>query len=190
MKFVSSRPWAAGLAAAALVLLAGCSSGPADKALLGTQKNVDLARYVGLWYEQARLPNRFQDQCVGDVQAMYELMEQGLRVTNRCRTASGQFDEAKAFGRLAPDAEDPARLQVRFAPQWMSWLPWVWGDYWILRVDGDYDYALVGTPDREYLWVLSRKPQADEARIQSLLDYAASQGFDIAKVRRTPQSPG
>lgn len=189
MALLASCFRALGLAVVVSVGTAACSSGPSSAPQLGTQKNVDLARYAGLWYEQARLPNRFQKQCVGDVQARYEVVEQGLLVTNSCRTASGQREQAQAQGRLNPDVEDPARLQVRFAPAWTSWLPWVWGDYWILRIDGDYDYALVGTPDREYLWVLSRTPRPEDARVQSLLDYAASQGFDTSKVKRTVQSP-
>ena len=77
------------------------------------------------------------------------------------------------------------RLEVRFAPAWLSWLPAVWGDYWILKLDRDYEVALVGTPDRDYLWVLSRNPVLDEAALQVELDYARSLGFDVDKVVRT-----
>ncbi|HRL22515.1 lipocalin family protein [Alcaligenes sp. SDU_A2] len=189
MHAYSFRPWLAGLASTFVLMLAGCSNEFSGAPPLGTQKNVDLARYAGVWYEQARLPNRFQKQCVDNVQARYQLQGQGLLVVNSCRNAAGQTEQAQAQGRLNPDTNDPARLQVRFAPQWLSGLPWVWADYWILRIDGDYDYALVGTPDRDYLWVLSRMPQADEARVQALLDYAAAQRFDVSNMIRTRQLP-
>ena len=80
---------------------------------------------------------------------------------------------------------DPSKLEVRFAPEWISWLPLVWGDYWILRLEGDYQYSLVGTPDRDYLWVLSRKPQADPRVVDALLDYAGTLGFPVGQVTRS-----
>jgi hypothetical protein len=80
---------------------------------------------------------------------------------------------------VVPVAGQPGagRLEVRFAPAWLSWLPMVWGDYWILKLDRDYQVALVGTPDREYLWVLSRAPRLDDAALQAELDYAAQPGL-------------
>ena len=89
--------------------------------------------------------------------------------------------------RVVPVAGQPGagRLEVRFAPSWLAWLPVVWGDYWILKLDRDYQVALVGTPNREYLWVLSRAPCLDDATLQAELDYAGSLGFDIDKVERT-----
>jgi apolipoprotein D and lipocalin family protein len=74
---------------------------------------------------------------------------------------------------------------VRFAPDWLSWLPMVWGDYWILKLDRDYEVALVGTPDRDFLWVLSRAPRLDEDRLAVELDYARTLGFDVDRVVRT-----
>jgi len=162
--------------------LAGCAASRPD---LPTEKNVDLARYVGTWYEQARLPNRFQQICAGDVQADYTLEAGGtIRVVNRCRTRDGQFTVAEGEARLSAAASppDPARLQVRFAPAWLSWLPMVWGDYWIVKLEGDYQYSLVGTPDRKYLWVLSREKKADARVVASLLETAKSLGFDVGQV--------
>jgi apolipoprotein D and lipocalin family protein len=96
---------------------------------------------------------------------------------------------AKAEGRLSKvaDPRDPAKLEVRFAPKWTSWLPMVWGDSWILKLQGDYQYSLVGTPDRKYLWVLSRNKQADKAVVTELLDYAKTLDFPVDKVVVTPE---
>ena len=169
------------------VTLAACATSQAD---LATQKDVDLNQYMGTWYEQARLPNSFQRECVGDVQANYVMAaDKTITVTNRCQGSDGQVKEAVGPGRLASSVNpaDPAVLEVRFAPKWLSWLPMVWGDYWIMKLEGDYQYSLVGTPDRKYLWVLSRDKQADPKTVSQLLDYAASQGFAVQKVIPTNQ---
>ncbi|NYT77679.1 lipocalin family protein [Alcaligenaceae bacterium] len=167
-----------------IVTLAGCATPHAN---LTTEKDVDLNKYAGTWYEQARLPNRFQKQCVSDVQADYVLRpDNTLLVTNQCRTSDGSTEVAQGEGRLstAANPRDPAILQVRFAPAWTSWLPFVWGDYWILKLRDDYHYSLVGTPDRKYLWVLSRNKQADKDIVTELLNYAKSLGFPAEQVVR------
>ena len=168
-------------------VLAGCA---APKANLPTQADVDLARYAGTWYEQARLPNRFQEDCAGDVQAHYSLKpDNTISVTNQCRTQDGRTKVAEGEGRLSKSstAPDPAKLQVRFAPKWTSWLPMVWGDYWIIKLQGDYEYSLVGTPDRKYLWVLSREKRADSSELDQLLNYARSLRFPVDQVVRTAE---
>src|SRR5690606_26949695 len=122
------------------LLVAGCATAPDS---LPTQSGVDLKQYEGTWYEQARLPNRFQKDCVGDVQADYALQPDGsISVTNQCRISDGSMKVANGEGRLAGsgDQTDPARLEVRFAPKWTSWLPMVWGDYWIIKLQGDYEH--------------------------------------------------
>lgn len=167
--------------------------GPADgaplmRAPLQVVAPVDLKRYAGLWHEQARLPNRFQNDCTGPVTAEYALQHDGtIEVRNRCVRANGSFDEAVGSARVVPVAGQPGagRLEVRFAPEWLSWLPAVWGDYWILKLDREYQVALIGTPNRKYLWVLSRAPRLDEAVLQAELDYARTLGFDVDKVELT-----
>lgn len=147
-------------------------------------------KYVGTWYEQARLPNSFQKDCTGEVRADYVLQAGNtIGVTNQCRTLDGSTKVANAQGRLskAVSPPDPAKLEVRFAPKWTSWLPMVWGDYWIIKLEGDYQYSLVGTPDRKYLWVLSRDQQADKATVNTLLDYAGTLGFPITEVKKTDE---
>lgn len=163
-------------------VLAGCATSPAS---LPTQTGVELKKYVGTWYEQSRLPNRFQTDCVSDVQADYVLNADGtLGVTNQCKMANGEIKRATAEGRLDSSVQppDPAKLEVRFAPAWTSWLPGVWGNYWIIKLEGDYQYSLVGTPDREYLWVLSRDKKADPVKVDALLTHARTLGFDVDKM--------
>jgi apolipoprotein D and lipocalin family protein len=151
-----------------------------------TVPHVDLARYAGQWYEVARFPNRFQDQCAGDVVVFYALRQDGrIDVTNTCRTTDGSRDEATGIARVVSDDGSNARLKVRFAPAFLTWLPMVWGDYWILALADDYSYAIVGDPGRKYLWFLSRTPVISDALYESLREKAAAQGFDTTRLQRT-----
>lgn len=175
----------------ASVLLA-CSAvaqepGEADAALPNVPvSSVDLERYAGTWYEQARLPQRFQEKCVGDVTAQYALNDDGtIAVTNRCRTEDGSFDETSGVARRVEGST--SMLEVRFAPAWMSWLPMVWGDYWIVELDPEYRWVLVGAPDQDYLWILSREPQLEEAMVDQLLERAEARGYPVQEVIRTRQ---
>jgi apolipoprotein D and lipocalin family protein len=154
-----------------------------------TQDWVDLARYAGRWYEIARLPNRFQDQCAGDVVATYTLRPDGrVTVVNECRKKDGRTTRAEGIARLADEKGPASRLKVRFAPAALSFLPFVWGDYWILELDHDYRHAAVGDPARKYLWILSRSPKMDAATYDSLAAAAGRLGFDTARLVATPQS--
>jgi apolipoprotein D and lipocalin family protein len=92
---------------------------------------------------------------------------------------------AEGRARVADKAGPTSRLKVRFAPAFLSWLPMVWGDYWVLDLTDDYGAALVGTPDREYLWVLSRTPALADSTWRRLLATAAGQGFDVARLVRS-----
>jgi apolipoprotein D and lipocalin family protein len=149
--------------------------------------NVDLARYAGRWHEVARFPNRFQAKCAAETTADYELLPNGqVRVVNACRRADGGTSRAEGRARLARRDGPSSMLKVRFAPQFLSFLPMVWGDYWILDVTADYQAALVGAPNREYLWILSRTPQLDEATYQRMVAAAATQGFDVARLVKSP----
>jgi apolipoprotein D and lipocalin family protein len=150
-----------------------------------TVDTVDLARYAGEWFEVARLPNQFQRECVGDVRARYSRRPDGrLDVINSCRTEDGETTEARGVARVA-DEETSAKLEVRFAPAVLSFLPFVWGDYWILGLADDYAWAVVGSPDRKYLWILSRTPALDDRAFERALDVASDNGFDVARLIRT-----
>ena len=156
---------------------------------LPTQDWVDLARYAGRWYEIARLPNRFQDQCAGDVAATYTLRPDGrVTVVNECRRRDGRTARAEGVARRAGEEGPASRLKVRFAPAFLSFLTFVWGDYWIVELDRDYRHAVVGDPARKYLWILSRSPEMDAATYESLAATAGRLGFDTARLVPTPQS--
>ena len=168
----------------ALAILAGCANSSTDDNApepLQTMQ-VDLQRYQGTWYELARLPMYFQRGCLQS-QAQYELDEQGqIDVTNRCLKADGQWKEATA--KAWPQVEGRTdKLWVRF-DNWFSRLApgLTKGHYWVIYHDPDYRYALVGNPDREYLWLLSRTPEVDASTREQLLQIARDQGFDIDKL--------
>ena len=161
---------------------AGAQDAPSPVAAI---PSLDLQRYAGLWHEIARLPNWFQRRCVADVTANYELVDGGIKVVNECRAADSSRVRAEGEARLA-DRDGPAsKLRVRFAPSFLSFLPFVWGDYWVLDLTDDYSAALVGTPDRRYLWILARQPTLDTATYTRLVDTAAREGFDVARLVRS-----
>lgn len=159
---------------------------PADTGPLQTVERVNWVRYMGTWHEVAKYPNRFQRQCMADTTASYSLQPDGtVQVRNRCRRADGRMDEALGVARRI-GADDSPRAQVRFAPSWLSWLPLVWGDYWVVALDAGYQWAVVSEPGREYLWVLARTPTlAPEVMIQidALLRH---HGFDLNRLERNP----
>jgi lipocalin/uncharacterized protein YbbK (DUF523 family)/ligand-binding SRPBCC domain-containing protein len=148
---------------------------------------VDLDRYAGDWFEIARFPNRFQLQCVGDVRATYARRPDGrVDVVNRCRTGEGET-EARGAARIV-DERTFAKLKVRFAPAWLSWLPMVWGDYWIVGLAPDYSWAVVGDPGRDYLWILARAPHLDDASLAVARAAARDNGFDLTRLVPTSQA--
>lgn len=150
--------------------------------------SVDLSRYTGKWYEIARLPNKFQQDCRGEVTATYSLVREGrLKVVNECRKGR-RVGRAEGEARLRAKDGPNSKLKVRFAPSWLSWLPFVWGDYWIIELAPDYSYSVVGTPDRKYLWVLSRTAEMEAGTYQRVIEKAAAEGFDVSKLTKTRQS--
>jgi apolipoprotein D and lipocalin family protein len=147
--------------------------------------NVDYQRYAGTWYEIARLPNRFERSCATDVTATYVLRNDGrITVSNRCLTADGRLQEATGVARRV-DGQPRSVLQVRFAPALLSVLPFVWGDYQIIALGPDYDYALVGAPSRSYLWILARQPVLRPDLYAQIADHARMQGFDVSRLVKT-----
>lgn len=147
--------------------------------------SLDVPRYMGRWYEIGKFPNRFQRKCVSDTSAEYRLLENGtVRVLNRCREAGGKFDEAIGVARQVGGPAS-AKLEVRFAPAWLSFLSAVWGDYWVIDLDPDYQLAAVSEPKREYLWILARTPKVDPERYRALLQRLQAMGLDTAKLEVT-----
>jgi apolipoprotein D and lipocalin family protein len=154
---------------------------------LTTIASLDVPRYMGTWYEIAKYPNRFQKKCVADTRADYQLQSNGrVQVTNRCRMESGEMNEAVGEARQIGPSTSP-KLQVRFAPSWLSLLPFVWGNYWVVDLDEGYQLVAVSESKREYLWVLSRTPKVDPIQYDALLKRLRVQEFDLSKLELTKQ---
>jgi apolipoprotein D and lipocalin family protein len=170
------------------LLMAAAGRAFATPDALQTIPALDVPRYLGTWYEIARYPNRFQKQCVADVQAQYSALPEGrIEVRNRCRKADGEMDEAIGVAKQVGDARSP-KLKVRFAPAWLSFIPAVWGDYWVVDLDEGYQLAAVSEPQREYLWILSRTPQVDAQAYHALLHRLTRHGLDIKRLVPTSQT--
>ena len=176
------RTIAAGLAA--LAALSACSRAVMTRVPRGIEPvaGFEAPRYMGRWYEIARYPNRFQRQCVGEASADYRQQpDDSLAVINRCRLADGRLDEAVGEARQLGGPASP-RLRVRFAPAWLSFLPLVWGDYWVVALDADYRWAAVGEPSRRFLWVLARTPTLDAPTLAEVHRQLRAKGFDPARL--------
>ena len=164
---------------------------------LQTVASVDLKRFQGRWYQIAYYPNVFQKQCVGNTTADYRLLMTGhVEVTNQCSTADGSVSKVVGAARVKPPkffgvpvakGTDTAKLEVRFAPSFLAWLNAVWAPYWVIQLADDYRYAVVGEPNREFLWILSRTPTLapqDRAAITARLQ---QQSYDPSKLQEEPQ---
>jgi apolipoprotein D and lipocalin family protein len=148
----------------------------AQKNLPQTVQKVDLNKYAGLWYEIAKIPNRFQKHCVSGTTAEYRLKDDGkIEVINSCIDEDGQIDKADGIARIV-DSKSNAKLEVSFFSI-LGWRPF-WGDYWIIGLDEDYKWVVVGTPDRKYGWVLSRTPQLDQETMNLVYQILIDQGYD------------
>jgi apolipoprotein D and lipocalin family protein len=158
----------------------------ADARPLKPIASLDVERYMGRWYEIAKFPNHFQKKCVADTQAEYRLVSgAGVQVVNRCRMANGQISQASAVAKQMGGTDSP-RLKVRFAPAWLSFIPAVWGDYWVVDIDEAYQLVAVSEPEREYLWILSRSQKVAPAPYQALLQRLQHIGFDTGRLESTP----
>jgi len=147
---------------------------------------LDLARYAGTWHEIARYPNWFQRNCAGDVTATYTLRDDGMvGVLNACRKTDGETIRAEGVARRPDAVRAPAKLEVRFAPDWLAWLPLVWADYWVVDLAPDYSHVLVGEPTREYFWILARASRLDDPTYARLLERAKALGYDPARLVRS-----
>jgi len=169
-----------------LCLLAGAAQAapreaPKEQAQLRTVAHVDLERYAGTWYEIASYPQRFQKGCTATT-AVYTLRKDGMiQVVNRCHRDSLDGRETIARGRArVVDRASNAKLKVTFF--WPFW-----GDYWIIDLDPEYRYAVVGHPSRNYLWILSRARTMDPLVYSGILEHLTAQGYDIARLRVTLQ---
>lgn len=143
---------------------------------VSTVSAVSLERYAGLWYEIAKIPNRFQKKCARGTSAEYTLREDGrIAVVNRCTTEEGSSSEAKGVAKVV-DAATRAKLKVSFV-SFLGWRPF-WGDYWVIGLDEDYRWAVIGTPDRKYGWILARTPTLDADTMAKAFEIVERNGYD------------
>lgn len=164
----------------AAMLMAGCGG---DKQPLYTVDEFDIEKYEGFWYEIAKLPNRFEDGLT-DVIAYYQVIgDNKVEVINQGLDTNNGGEEKVAEGIAI--IKGPGKLKVSFFRPF-------YGDYYVMKVDqcaqgfeGQYDWALVGTPDRKYLWFLSRRHEMDEGLFNYLVEYAEEEGFDTSKIEKT-----
>jgi apolipoprotein D and lipocalin family protein len=148
---------------------------------LQTVTQVVLSRYLGRWYEIARYPNRFEKKCDRDVFATYGLRDDGrISVLNTCVKPDGSHGEAKGWAKIS-DPSTNAKLKVTF------FYPF-FGNYWVLELGEDYEYAVIGEPSRKYLWILSRTPQMSEETYHAITENLAAKGYDAAKLERVKQT--
>lgn len=139
---------------------------------------IDIQRYAGQWHEIAHLPMFFQRKCVDTITATYTLQLDGtIQVHNACRTKDGSMDASDGVAKTAPGK--PAALKVRFAPAWLSWLPLVWADYWVVDLDPDYQWAVVGGPSRKYMWVLSRRPSMNRSLFEQIRERGRQRRYPV-----------
>lgn len=156
-------------------LLAGCAEEP-----LEVVSGVELQRFQGKWYEIAKLPRAIQSDCRGTT-AFYTERAGGLDIVNECHLGglAGELKSITARGEV-PDPSVPAKLSVDFGG--------IFGDYWIIDLGEKYEFAVVGHPTRDYLWILSRTPTLDEATLTGILERAKAKGFDTGRLEYTEQA--
>lgn len=164
--------------------LAGCATTTTERRSLPelkTEPNVELSRYLGTWFEIASFPQRFQKGCTATT-ATYSLRSDGdLDVLNRCRLQTLDGPEKVAKGHaVVVDEQTNAKLKVTFFKPF-------WGAYWIVEVGPQYEYAVVGHPGREYLWILSRSSTMDEATYDGIVQRLREQGYETARLQKTLQ---
>ena len=168
----------------ALAIAAGCETSTTERLglpPLQTVTQVELSRYLGIWYEIASFPQSFQRGCTAST-ATYTLRADGdIDVLNRCRKGAIDGEEKSALGRARVlDRATNAKLEVSFFRPF-------WGDYWIIDLADDYTYAVVGHPGRDYLWILARSPTMAEPTFQGILTRLQAQGYETSRLVRTPQ---
>jgi apolipoprotein D and lipocalin family protein len=140
--------------------------------------HVAIDRYLGLWHEIARLPNKHQIDCVKS-EAEYRRDDDGkIRIRNFCVKNDGTTKEVMGLLRLTNTEE--ARFRVNFVPGWLRFFGIGWGNYWILDLEENYRYAVVSEPKREFLWIVSRSPHMDQATLDLLLTRIKAWGFDTS----------
>lgn len=158
-----------------------------DKVLpqLITVNQVDLNKYTGLWYEIAKIPNLFQDHCAYGTTAEYKLLDNGrIEVINKCYEKDGEADVADGVANVV-DKKTNAKLEVSFFS--IFGIRPFWGDYWVIGLDDNYKWAVVGTPNRKYGWILSRTPTLPEDTMQQIFSLLKDQYYNPDAFEMTEQ---
>lgn len=144
-------------------------------------QKVDLDRYLGKWFEIARLPFSRQEGCFGTTATYSKRPDGRIKVLNECHDKAfvGELRSAEGIAQVV-DPSTNAKLEVSFFRPF-------WGDYWILALDENYQHVLIGQPSREYLWILSRTPKLSPETLESLKSVAVARGYDLTLLETTPQ---
>lgn len=156
---------------------------------VATVAYVDLPRYAGKWFEIASIPQFFQRKCASDTSAEYKLQPNGkVSVLNSCKTSTGRMIKAQGQAKVV-DSQTNAKLKVTFV-KLFKWIYSFGGKYWVLDLDEDYSYALIGDPTRKYSWILSRTPSLDQEKLQQVINKLKDNGYDPCLLRMTVQTGG
>ncbi|XP_022134681.1 temperature-induced lipocalin-1 [Momordica charantia] len=151
-------------------------------------KGLDLGRYMGRWYEIASIPSRFQPKNGVNTRATYALREDGVVNVVNETWSDGKRNSIEGVAYKAAPSSEEAKFKVKFyVPPFLPIIPVV-GNYWVLYIDDEYQYALVGEPSRNNLWILCRQTHVDEEKYKQLLEKAKEEGYDVSKLHKTPQS--
>jgi len=149
-------------------------------------ESVDLKRYMGTWYEIAKIPNRFQKNCIGNTTADYTLLNNGeVQVINTCLQEKGVSQTAKGIARVS-DKETNAKLKVSFFS--ILGIHFFWGNYWILYIDDKYENVVVGEPERKYGWILSRKTDLTSKELEPIYKILTDNGYNPEDFEPTQQN--
>ena len=150
-----------------------------------TVQSVNLEKYIGTWYEIAKIPNRFQSDCAKNTTATYSRNVDGtIKVVNRCIEEDGEIDEAEGVARIVDDITN-AKLEVSFV-SFLGWRPF-WGDYWIIGLEANYQWVIVGHPERKYGWILSRTKSISEETQKEIFSILTEQGYNINDFKKSIQ---
>ena len=174
-----------------LALLIAC--GVATLALAADVKPVekfDLDRYLGTWVEIASIPQFFQRKCVRDTRATYSAAEASLiRIENVCTREDGARERAEGRARHL-DSDSPAKLEATFLELFGEYRFWISGGYWVIALDANYQWAVVGHPSRRFGWVLARERRLAPVALAEVIGRIKSQGYDACAFVVTPQTGG
>ncbi|MEM7645960.1 MAG: lipocalin family protein [Pseudomonadota bacterium] len=168
------------------ILIAFLIMGSTSAFAVPTATSVDLNQYMGQWFQLAAIPQSFAKDCINNEMAEYKLIDdETVEVVNSCDEADG-VNVARGRARINPKFDDPAKLQVTFVRFLFGWIWSFGGDYWIIDLDPDYQWSIVGNPDQDALWILSRTQIMDNATLNDIRTRVDAAGFDTCAINMSP----